>query len=318
MQHSAIVYRKVDERDMSSTNEMQSMFGKENGAKAQVSTGELNNPTVLEVKDTLEEYITIDEVSTFDGLEKTVKNHSSQFENMWKYRDIIMDILSDDGAKIKRLEDRLNPKEQDLNSACSPPLFSPQTPRMLSFSVALISNDEDNPKMSKTDSMHDQESEEHDKMREDYGAQLERFTATQANNEILHKSLDTVRSENDKLRVEISQTKEKYLNERALEMERLRTENGILHTTIEFDKTEKMRLKDSFQDLRFENDRLQNELRKIKDRNGMLEHAFSTICEDNRSMSHTTDFFNRNQTDENRSAPYTNDSTNNIPLNNRL
>ena len=78
---------------------------------------ELNNPTVLEVKDTLEEYITIDEVSTFDELEKTVKNHSSQFENMWKYLDIIMDMLSDDGAKIKRLEDRLNPKEQDLNSA---------------------------------------------------------------------------------------------------------------------------------------------------------------------------------------------------------
>ena len=64
---------KVDEHDTSSTNEMQSMFGKENGAKAKVSTGELNNPTVLEVKDTLEEYITIDEVSTFDELEKTVK-----------------------------------------------------------------------------------------------------------------------------------------------------------------------------------------------------------------------------------------------------
>ena len=171
---------------------------------------------------------------------------------------------------------------------CSPSLFSPQTPRMLSFSVVTsISNDEHDPKMSKTNSMHDQESEEHDKMREDWGAQLERFTSTQANNEILHKSLDTVRSENDKLRVEISQIKEKYWNETALEIERLRTENGILHTTIEFDKTEKMRLKDSFQDLRFENDRLQNELRKIKDRNDMLGHTFSTICKNNRSnVSH--------------------------------
>ena len=142
---------KVDEHDTLSTNEMQSMFGKENGAKAKVSTDELNNPTVLEVKDTLEEYITIDEVSTFDELEKTVKNHSS---HMWKYLDISVDMLSDDGAKIKRLEDRLNPKEQDLNSACSPPLFSPQTLRMLSFSFTSISNDEDDPKMSKTDSMH--------------------------------------------------------------------------------------------------------------------------------------------------------------------
>ena len=148
--------------------------------------------------------------------------------------------------------------------------------------------------------------------------QIKGFSSTQANNEILHKSLDTVRSENDKLRVEISQIKEKYLHETALEIERLRTENGILHTTIEFDKTEKMRLKDSFQDLRFENDRLQNELRKMKDRKDMLEYAFSTICEDNKSMSHTTDFFNRNQTVENRTAPRTNDSMNNIPLNNRF
>ena len=88
-----------------------------------------------------------------------------------------MDMLSDDGAKIKRFEDRLNPKEQDLNSVCSPPLFSPQTPRMLSFSVTSISNDEDDLEISKTDSIHDQESEEHDKMR-DYGALLERLIST--------------------------------------------------------------------------------------------------------------------------------------------
>ena len=102
--------RKVDEHDMSSTNELQSRVDQENGAKAEVSTRKLNNPTVSEVKDTLEEYITIDEISTFDELEKTVKNHlkrrkESQFDNMWKYLDIIMDMLSDDGAKIKRLED---------------------------------------------------------------------------------------------------------------------------------------------------------------------------------------------------------------------
>ena len=59
------IMRKVDGHDTSSTNELQSRFGKENGTKAEVSTGKLNNPTVLEVKDTLEEYITIDEVSTF-------------------------------------------------------------------------------------------------------------------------------------------------------------------------------------------------------------------------------------------------------------
>ena len=156
-----------------------------------------------------------------------------------------MDMLSDNGAKIKRLEDRLNPKEQDLNSVCSSPFFSPQTPRMLSFSVTSISNDEDDPDyISKTGSIHDQESEEHDKMR-DYGALLERLTSTQANNEILHKWLGTVSSENDKVRVEISKIKEKYLNEPALETEKLRTENGILHTTIESEKTEEMWLKDS-------------------------------------------------------------------------
>ena len=71
--------RKVNGHDTSSTNKLQNRFGKENGAKAEVSTGKLNNPTVLEVKDTLEEYITIDEVSTFDELEETVKNHSSRF-----------------------------------------------------------------------------------------------------------------------------------------------------------------------------------------------------------------------------------------------
>ena len=62
--------RKVNEHDTSSTNEMQSRSGKENGSKAKVSAGELNNPTVLEVKDTLEEYITIDKVSTFDELKR--------------------------------------------------------------------------------------------------------------------------------------------------------------------------------------------------------------------------------------------------------
>ena len=55
----------------------------------------------------------------------------------------------------------------------------------------------------------------------------------------MQKSLDTVRSKNDKFRVEISQIKEKYLNEPALETDKLRTENGILHTTIESEKTEK-------------------------------------------------------------------------------
>ena len=35
-----------------------------------------------------------------------------------------MDMLSDHGAKIKRLEDRLNPKQQDLNSICSSPLLT--------------------------------------------------------------------------------------------------------------------------------------------------------------------------------------------------
>ena len=98
---------------------------------------------------------------------------------------------------------------------------------MLSVNVTSISNEEDDLKMSKTDSIHDQDSEEHDKMREDYGALLERLTSTQANNEILNKSLDTVRSENDKLRVEISQIKEKYVNETSLEIEKLRSENGI-------------------------------------------------------------------------------------------
>ena len=62
----------------------------------------------------------------------------------------------------------------------------------------------------------------------------------------MHKSLDTVRSENDKLRVEISQIKEKYVNETSPEIEKLRSENGILHVTIESDKTEKRLLKDSF------------------------------------------------------------------------
>ena len=61
-----------------------------------------------------------------------------------------MDIISDHGAKIKRLEDRLNPKEQDLNSICSSQLFSPQTLRMLSFSVTSISNDKHDLKVSKT------------------------------------------------------------------------------------------------------------------------------------------------------------------------
>ena len=53
---------------------------------------------------------------------------------------------------------------------------------------------------------------------------------------------------------------------------------------------------------------------------------FSAIREDNKSMSHTTDFFNRNHTDDNRTVPrtyqHTNDhhnlSVNNIHLNNRF
>ena len=65
---------KVDGHDMSSTNALQSRSGKENGSKAEVFTGKLNNSTVLDVKDTLEEYITINEVSTFDELEKTKKS----------------------------------------------------------------------------------------------------------------------------------------------------------------------------------------------------------------------------------------------------
>ena len=50
----------------------------------------------------------------------------------------------------------------------------------------------------------------------------------------------------------------------------------------------------------------------------MLEHAFSAMHEDNKSLSHTTDFFNRNHTDDNRTVPGTYDSTNNIPLNSRF
>ena len=50
---------------------------------------------------TTQQYVWVDEYTIREEIENAVKSNSAQIENLWKYFDILMDMISDDGKRIK-------------------------------------------------------------------------------------------------------------------------------------------------------------------------------------------------------------------------
>ena len=56
--------------------------------------------------DTTQHYVLVDKYTIREEIENAVKSNSAQIESLWKYFDILIDIISDDGKRIKRSEEK--------------------------------------------------------------------------------------------------------------------------------------------------------------------------------------------------------------------
>ena len=83
---------------------------------------------------TTQQYVLVDEYTIMEEIENAVKSNSAQIENLWKYFDILMDMISDDGERIKRIEERRStpsgrPTPSGIPSTLSPAILFPNTPQ---------------------------------------------------------------------------------------------------------------------------------------------------------------------------------------------
>ena len=83
---------------------------------------------------TTQQYVLVDEDTIREEIENAAKSNSAQTENLWKYFDILMDIISDDGKRMKRIEEKRptaseRPTHSRIPSTLSPAILFPDTPQ---------------------------------------------------------------------------------------------------------------------------------------------------------------------------------------------
>ena len=95
-----------------------------------------DNQALEDSKDcnTTQQYVLVDEYTIREEIENAIKSNSAQIENLWKYFDILMDMISDDGKRIKRIEEKRStpsgrPTPSRIPSTLSPAILFPDTPQ---------------------------------------------------------------------------------------------------------------------------------------------------------------------------------------------
>ena len=78
--------------------------------------------------------VLVDEYTIREEIENAVKSNSAQIGNLWKYFDILMDMINDDGKRIKRIEEKRptpsgRPMPSRIPSTLSPAILFLDTPQ---------------------------------------------------------------------------------------------------------------------------------------------------------------------------------------------